>query len=317
MALVLLIHFVATIPANSHAIHESPLKTTAAIALHSLSVVCVNCFILISGYFGITWKRKSFLSLLYQVLFWLIAGLLFAKFLNIDYSGNLISLSTAFFSSRWFVPAYLGLYIASPVLNTFIENRTTRELGKYILYFYIFSTIIGYLLVSDEFNAGMSVISLTGLYLLGAFIRRSELKILHFRPGTDLLIYLLLALALTSLQVTLHWYGIDKSPLGYINPVVIVMSVYLFLFFQKLNIKEVKLINYIAASSFAVYLFHFHAAIYGKFQEICRLIVSQGWSAPVYTLLFFTVIFIIAVAIDRIRIHSFKIIYKLFTDNHK
>ena len=45
-----------------------------AIAGNALVAVAVDCFVLISGYFGIKWKSRSFLGLFFQIEFY--SGLL-------------------------------------------------------------------------------------------------------------------------------------------------------------------------------------------------------------------------------------------------
>ncbi len=308
MFLVLLLHFAQSIPSNPDALYNSPLSSVTAIFLRSLSIVCVNCFILISGYFGIKCNSKSLLSLLYQILFWLFIGILISKALKFEYSISWWHTVTYFFAQRWFVPAYLGLYILSPALNAFTKHCSVKELGKYLLYYYAFSTVIGYLLLSQEFNEGMSVVSLIGLYLLGTYLKRSKLRLFSFKSHTDLLIYLSLATSLSILQVALFLNNINISPFGYLNPIVIIMSIYLFLFFQKLNIGSVKIINYIAASAFAVYLLHFHPALYGKFIQTCHSISDLGYISPLFTILFFIAIFTAAITLDKIRIQTWKVL---------
>lgn len=71
MFLVLMIHYIPsrTLPTHDTLAHDT-LGTLFDLELRSISFVCVNCFILISGYFGIRWKLKSFSNLLFQILFW-------------------------------------------------------------------------------------------------------------------------------------------------------------------------------------------------------------------------------------------------------
>ena len=73
MFLVLMIHYIPsrTLPTHGTLAHDT-LGTLFDLELRSISFVCVNCFILISGYFGIRWKLKSFSNLLFQILFWAI-----------------------------------------------------------------------------------------------------------------------------------------------------------------------------------------------------------------------------------------------------
>ena len=212
MLLVLLIHYVGTIKVDPVSIRTSTIDSLITIEMHSLAVVCVNCFILISGYFGIRWKAKSLASLLYQVLFWLFAGVMVANILDIKNTGSLVSIIGNYFSGRWFVPAYLGLYFLSPALNALIEKSNHKELGRYIILFYLYSTIIGYALRSQEFNEGMSVISLVGLYLIGAFLRKTSYPIFCYRPLVDFGIYLALSLLLTGVNSGVLFVGISKSP---------------------------------------------------------------------------------------------------------
>ncbi len=66
MFLVLTIHYIPyrTLPTHDTLAHDT-LGTLFDLELRSISFVCVNCFILISGYFGIRWKLKSFSNLLF------------------------------------------------------------------------------------------------------------------------------------------------------------------------------------------------------------------------------------------------------------
>lgn len=310
MLLVLLIHYAGTIESSPEIMRQSEITSITTMFCHSLSVVCVNCFILISGYFGITWKAKSFSSLIYQILFWLVLGFVLATFSGQHYALYGIFEIGKFFGGRWFVPAYIGLYILSPLLNAFVKGADNKTLLRYILVFYLYSTIVGYLLHSEEFNQGMSVISLVGLYMIGAYLRHTDMSIFKYKSSVNLLIYLLLAVFLVVVNVLSLKTGLNKSPFGYLNPIVILMSVYLFLFFQKLDIGYVKVINILAGSAFSIYLFHMHPAIYGTYQDLCRTIATNGYLTPVYLLLFFIGLYLIVFAIDQIRKLSFRLFYR-------
>lgn len=308
MLLVLLAHYIATreYPTVDGLKHKI-LATFCTIELHSISIVCVNCFVLISGYFGIRLSIKSLSNYLYQILFWSAISVLTATFIGLNHD---ITLFFQGITWGWFPWAYLILMILSPMLNVFIERSTVRELGRYVILFYLFSTVGGYFLSCRDFMNGMSGLSLVGIYLTGAYLRRSKIKIFNWSPKVDLSVYLIFGLGLLCLNSTLLMMGITSSPYGYLNPVVILMAVYLFLFFNKINIGCVSWINYIATSAFAVYLFHCHPAI-GNW-------ISAGWeqinlafgpflSIPM-AFVSFVCIFIFCILVDRIRIISFRII---------
>ena len=307
MALVLLIHYIPSRSLPSpQSIHTNLLETIFNLELRSLAFVCVNCFVLISGYFGIKWRLKSFSNLLFQIFFWIIAGIVIARIFRLSEPQNWIPACFDYLRARWFISAYLCLYILAPLINAFIDKSTQKELGLYILLFYLFSTIYGYLCLSTEFNEGMSLISLIGIYLTRGYLRRYNLKFTSFSASQDLLTYLALGVILVICNALLLAIGISKSLYGYLNPLVILSSIYLFLFFSKIEIRYSTFINYIAASAFAVYLFHMHPLIYGTYQKICADLNGLGLYTLVGVTTLFAGIFAFCVIVDHIRIFLFN-----------
>ena len=250
---------------------------------------------------------------LYQILFWAI----FAYFAPIilgynqfnvpDLCFNLINFS----SWNWFILSYLGLYLFAPMLECFIKNISQKQLSYFLLAFYCFSTIYGWILqVSPEFQEGTTFVSLIGLYLIGAYIRKYNLNVLRFKKIYDLLIYFGIGILLVILSVIALRFKITSSLYGYLNPLIIIESVYLFLFFKKLDIRYNKFINWVAASAFAVYLFHYNPNIFVFYSNICKYIQINFSYSFFAAILFMILIFIVAVLIDKIRIWSFNLIYK-------
>lgn len=313
MMLVLLCHYVPTrelgiITSSSFALVDGwseNLIVLANLGMRSLSIVCVHCFILISGWFGIKFKIKSLTNLLFQMLFWCIACIAIAIIITGDLS-PLPSVKT-FFSTivyGWFPESYLILFFVSPILNAFINSCNEKELGRYIIYFYILSTIGGYLLGWYEYKAGMSALSLCGLYLIGAYLKRSSLKIFSLQAKYDMMIYLGLGFMMVVLNLVLLRIGISSSPYGYLNPIVILMAIYLFLFFKKLEIKHNKIINFFSASAFSVYLFHCNIYLGDKISGMWRDInLHFGvFSSILVAIVSFVLIYLFCTMIDQIRI---------------
>ena len=251
------------------------------------------------------------------MLFWVVLCYLIAILIGVhDFSGlELLKRLSSFLSYNWFILSYLGLYMFAPVLNSFIEKCSQRELGRFIIIFYLFSTYFGYILQeSPEFKEGTTFVSLMGLYLIGAFIRRYEYNcwLIKFNRYIDLLIYLGIGVFLVLVSIIAISLGFNHSLYGYLNPFIIIESIFLFLFFRKLNIPQSKIVNYMAGSAFAVYLFHYNPSIIGMYTQICRYIQDNFRISLFYILLFLGVVFIIAVIIDKVRIWSFNRIWKIF-----
>lgn len=310
MLLVLLIHYTPVRiddMTGGILMSDSLLQDIINLELKSLSFVCVKCFILISGYFGIKLKLRSFLNLLFQMIFWSAVCVTFAVAVFDAPNVSIVRDFLRYIVCGWFPQAYLILFAVSPILNAFIKSCSERDLGRYILLFYLISTIGGYLMGWDNFNEGMSALSLMGLYLIGAYLRISTLKLFAFRARTDLLIYLGLGFCMVALNMLMIKVGISSSPYGYLNPIVIIMSVYLFLFFKKINIGHNKVINFLSASAFSIYLFHYNPLCFGKICEI-RTWINLNFgvlSSLCVAFLSFIAIYLFCVAIDRIRIFLF------------
>ena len=308
MFLVLMIHYIPsrTLPTHDTLAHDT-LGTLFDLELRSICFVCVNCFILISGYFGIRWKLKSFSNLLFQILFWAIVCPVI-----VSAATGTFNLSEFFKTvylncfSHWFIEAYIGLYVLAPLINSFIEKSTHRELGIFIIAFYVFSTLFGYLGKAPDINEGMSVFSLMGLYLIGAYLRRKQDGIFDLSKYVYLGVYLVTGFIMVAIAALALKVGITASPYGYLNPLIILESIALFLFFKKLNIGHIKWINYIAASSFAVYLIHGDFSISPLYQMACDYIEVHYTPSFPYALLFMVGVFIVSVMADKVRLFIYK-----------
>lgn len=245
-------------------------------------------------------------------MFWTIL----AYFISISIGINSFSITefgwtiVTFISNNWFKLSYLGLFLFAPVLECFIERVNQKQLGFFILAFYAFSTLFGWILqTAPEFKEGTTFVSLMGLYLIGAYIRKYLLKALTLNKNWDLAIYLGIGFCLVILSVIALRLGVTSSLYGYLNPLIIIESVYLFLFFKKLNIGYNRFINYVAASAFAAYLFHVNNSLYNFYGTICDYIeLNFNYSFPV-ALAFIISVFTVAVLIDKLRLWSFKQIF--------
>ena len=55
---------------NIGMVHTDLLKSIGVLEVYSWIFVCVPCFVVISGYFGIHWKWKGLFNYLFQIGFW-------------------------------------------------------------------------------------------------------------------------------------------------------------------------------------------------------------------------------------------------------
>lgn len=253
-------------------VSNSFLSSFTRIYFESLSIICINIFVLISGWFSIRTSLKSIIKLLFQVYFMLLVIFLINIILGWD-TINIRSLSKCFIVGHefWFVKAYLGLLILSPVLNAFVNSVSEKILRIVLVAFFIYQSVYAWITPGAWFlHYGYSVTSFAGLYLLARYVRLYFIENFsdntkkwggHFMMSKPF--YLIVFIGLTLLNAVFYVLGYYLPVVGIhlrtmtfaiSSPLVIIQSLSLLLFFNISDIKYNPVINFIAASSFSVFI---------------------------------------------------------------
>ena len=180
MFLVLVVHadfFSLGSPTQSDTL-SAPANAFCRFFFESLSIICVNVFVLISGWFGIKASAKGFCKFAFQCLFFLIG--IYAVML----SCGLTSLSIkglagcfALLQWNWFIKAYIGLYILAPILNAFVNQAEEKTFRNVLICFFAFQTLYAWCSNGAVFfEGGYSTMSFIGLYLLARYVKLYLLK---------------------------------------------------------------------------------------------------------------------------------------------
>lgn len=160
----------------------NPISALTRIFFESISIVAVDIFILISGWFSIKYSSKGLLKFLYQTCFivtimTLVGWALGEPFMNANI------LHCVFFSELWFVPVYGCLFIMAPVLNSFAEHASKQQYKSLLIAYFIFQTYVGIIRPGDmPFAHGYSIINFIGLYLLSRYIRLHGKEYIKYGP---------------------------------------------------------------------------------------------------------------------------------------
>ena len=278
------------------------LSSFLRILIQGFSVVGVNIFVLISGWFGIKASLKGGSAFIFQFLFliWAVYFLEIVTGITIfDFQGLKNSLGLT--GEYWFVMAYLGLYILTPVLNTYVEQASKEQFRWLLISFYCFQCYYCWLSGFTNYFEGYSIVFFCGLYLTARYIRLYPIPFLY---NNSFKLYVIISIV-TSLFASIGIYFFDSAVrmLRYDNPLVIISSIALLLSFTKFGFQN-NYINIIAKSSFAVYIIHFNPYIFPFFRDIVYNIEMQYSNlALVFVLFFFmVVVFLICILIDQIRI---------------
>lgn len=238
--------------------------------LESICIVCVDTFIIITGYFLINKKEininkvpKFIIMILFFNLIQYILNIIINK-VEIDKT----SFFTQLFAGKWFIIIYLALYLLSPYINKLLNKLTTKEYKKLIILlvsiFIIYQTFLSYIrilipvvgwsgIIDSGIDKGYTIINFIILYAIGGYIRKT-----NYKPSLkkSIIIYLV-----STLLIFLSWYILGHSKYSeyasnsfyYNNIFVVISSIYIFMIFNRISIKS-KIINYISKYNIAIFI---------------------------------------------------------------
>ena len=305
MFLVLLIHAntsFAPWPIGQEEVLASPLACTVKFLIESLCVVCVNAFILLSGWFGIRFSLRRLLSFVFQVLFYS----LLLQFLPGTEPPSLQSFIEVFtLDQYWFVKAYIILFILSPALNTFAEQASRKTFVSVLVLYFIMQTLFGYISNTDWYSDGFSPLPFIGLYLLARYVRIHQPGFSRWGKGYDAAVYLGLSFLITILSIFLfRYFNTGGRLFNYTDPLVICSSLFFVLFFSKIKMGEHRWINAVAISSVGAYLLHMHPRFFMPYfcDPIRQMFSSKPMAiAALLTFAWVLLVFCTGVLLDKVR----------------
>ncbi len=324
MLLVLVVHasFKSLGVPTQGDIIEFPLSSFLRFFSESASIICVNSFILISGWFGIRPKMVRFCEFLFQTLFFGVFVYLSLLTLGITEKWGIRDwgMLLTFRRGLWFVNSYIILYIFAPILNSFVENASRQLFQKVLIAFFVIQTFLGFLHEEILFHDGFSPLSFMGLYLLARYAKLYPTKFTTQNKHYDMGIYLVITLMTTLLALSVVRFTGQGGWVfyTYTSPLVILGSFYFFLFFTKLSFHS-KVVNWIAGSAFAVYLLHVDPLI---FQPHYLDPIKEWYSSESllpflgYTTMLIIAAFVISILIDKIRLFIWSLALKITDKSH-
>ena len=152
--------------------------------LMSMSIISVNCFVLISGYFRIKQSWSGISNLYTQCAFYALVcsmiGIVMHEISTVEaLKRTVFALSE---SGLWFIVAYLGLYLIAPILNAGYASLEESQKKSLLILMLILDVYLGYLHQNEEVTInGYHVIHFIVLYFIGCYL--SERPIKAFAPS--------------------------------------------------------------------------------------------------------------------------------------
>lgn len=314
MFMVLVIHanFVSLPRPMATELITDPVASGFRYMTESLGIVGVNVFVLISGWFRIKTDVRRVLKFVFQILFFWVGGYVVCMLVgDVKLSWRGISECFAFSRWDWFIKSYAFLFIIAPVLNAFVDQASKRQLLSVVIAFFLFQSTYGWIGGASRFFVrGYGPLSFIGLYLLAQYVRsfseQGKNTLFVFSKQLDILFYFILCIINTvfALIIVKSYPSYYNLCFAYCNPIIVMASLYLLLFFSKLKIKQSRFINWLGASCFAVYLLHSQINIRDVFNSIVVYLDAsfRGVIAICLIFLFLVLVFVVSVLADQIRI---------------
>lgn len=287
--------------------------------VQTITVAAVNCFVLLTGYFMVYSEVKinKILQLWGNVLFFSITIFLSLTILGIV-PFTLKSCIDSFFpvlrSEYWFFTCYILLYLLIPLLNAGIRQMEKKQL-KYIIlviicFFYVLPVFSAVFHQYDP-EEGMSILGFITLYIIGAGLRKLDIKanagicwiLLLFN---NLVVFLSkVALEIIVMKMNLN---VGTGLFYHYNTIFqLVNAILLIMLFRNIKIagRAKSAISFFAESTFSVYLIHEHPLVrqllWQSGLEVIMLEITV-WMFIVLSGLITAGVYIVAVFINRIRL---------------
>lgn len=229
------------------------------------TLVCVDVFVLISGWFGIRPKAKRILGLWFQCGFFCVLLYMIGLAAGIPVGTKRGALANLFWVGKWnwFIKSYVGLYLFAPVLNAFAESAQRKAFARVVIAFFAFQTAFWLFPMShhDFIQNGFSSFSFMGLYLLGRFVRIHRPRFATHHWGSDTAVFFVIVFLESALFILNRFFRIPHVDLlDYSSPLAIASSLFVLLWFSKLHFRS-KAINALGRLSYSPYLLQTHPSV--------------------------------------------------------
>lgn len=284
---------------------------------YALCQVCVNCYVMLSGYYLVhskfrlqklvaLWMETAFYSFVLKLLF-MVTG---------QETISVVSLISCFFpivtGRYWFITIYVGMYLLSPFLNKLIHAMNRKEHTMLNICLFILFSLWSSLhpsIAGMNSGGGWGLAWFVVLYFVAAWFRLYYTP--KHKPVILLGIFLLIPLLMAAGQVAAkavgigvlqsiisNWFRYDSAP-------VYLMTIALFAAFLNNQIQRdrvSKAICSVAPLTLGVYLIHNHANVSRWLWETLNLPgkMCSAWF-PLIQLGCAIAVFAACIAIDSIR----------------
>ena len=234
---------------------SQPFFQAVSIPLH----IGVVVFVLLSGYFTIKPKPSGLAKLLGIFIVYCLPEVIFSIATSKSMFHTIRSLMFFSNSHFWFVKTYLYLFLVSPIVNLWLKNATERQRWYMVAAFAFMACYMAMSRGDSSLQDGKNLTNFVYFYLVGNQLYYYRDKWMNIKTNSMVLCYLLF----NAVILTAEYYTcgsivgklVHQLSFPYHSPLILIGAVMFFMIIGKQHIQS-RIINYVAASSLAIYLIH-------------------------------------------------------------
>ena len=292
---------------------SQPFFQAVSIPLH----IGVVVFVLLSGYFTIKLKASGFIKLLGIFFVYCLPEVIYSVASAKDALHTIRSLMIFSNSHFWFVKTYLYLFLVSPMINLWLKHASERQRWYMVAVFAFIACYMATSMGDKSLTTGKNLTNFIYFYLVGNQLYYYRDKWMSAKTSSLLLCYLVFNFVILTMEYFMHGSIVGemimKLSFPYSSPLILVGAIMFFTIIGKQHIQS-RFINYVAASSLAIYLIHgsrpylpeLHGVVCRYLQEVTGNNILLLGSYVIYTLIVITV----CVCIDKCLTPVWSIINK-------
>lgn len=284
--------------------------------IQSFSVVHVNCFVMIGGYFAIdrAFKAERAVKLWKQVAFYSIGIFLLAVlFGQAGWADAVKAILPISSKTYWFASVYMAMVLLMPFIGM-AATRISKQQYQYLLMLLTLFLSVNHMLFQTDTYGTFSGRDLPGflfLALLAGYVK------LHMKADRKYVIRGLLGYVVCSLLVLASVYASVELLLedtgyflNYNSPLALLATFSLFVAVRSLSWKETKfdgLILKVAGAAFGVYLIHDNYLIrYLVWDTFRASKVARTHWAVIYAALVAVIVYVVCTCVELLRQRLFQ-----------
>lgn len=244
--------------------------------LNTLSKVSVPLFIMVSGYLLLSTNKTKDIKNFYKrrftrvgipLVLWISLFFIYQHFIEgvpVDFAYIINTVFTVALGPLYFLIVIVELYLLTPFIQSFIENKNLKTNFWIIVFLALFNIVILFLpkLISDSsFNYSANILTIflpyVFYFVFGGFVRR------FYSQGLNLWLLATIYIAFSLVTAFIAGGDLNSPILAYASPTLMLMSVAFFMifvssekYFKGLKERSRRKTSFIAGTIFGIFLVH-------------------------------------------------------------